>query len=169
MVAQTFDGDKIVQLYLQNKSSYEVARIVGCSQHTVMRYVTRAGVNRDIGEGTELAMPKPSKDPDAARDRARRRYQRITGRRLDVDEIVHHKDGNPFNNDMSNLEIMSRVEHTRLHNTKPFRGCCIEGCNRIHFGRGYCNLHYNRWRNGTPIKQNLYARPKRTRRGATSA
>ena len=36
------------------------------------------------------------------------------------DEVVHHKDGNPLNNELSNLEIMSRSEHMRHH--KPASG-----------------------------------------------
>jgi len=31
---------------------------------------------------------------------------------------VHHKDENKLNNDISNLEILSRAEHTSLHNNK---------------------------------------------------
>ena len=26
------------------------------------------------------------------------------------------------------------------------RTCSVEGCERSHFGRGYCNAHYKRWR-----------------------
>ncbi len=37
------------------------------------------------------------------------------GRRLTSDEIVHHVDGNPLNNDPRNLVILSRAEHTHLH------------------------------------------------------
>lgn len=39
------------------------------------------------------------------------------GRKLDSSEIVHHKDGNKRNNNISNLEIMSRSEHGKLHMT----------------------------------------------------
>ena len=28
------------------------------------------------------------------------------------------------------------------------RGCDIPGCPRKHFGKGLCNMHYNRKRNG---------------------
>jgi len=38
------------------------------------------------------------------------------GRRLEPYEIVHHKDGNRLNNEISNLEIMTFPEHTRHHN-----------------------------------------------------
>lgn len=37
------------------------------------------------------------------------------GRRLLQDEVVHHVDGDKQNNDINNLELMSRSEHTRLH------------------------------------------------------
>lgn len=38
------------------------------------------------------------------------------GRELYDWEVVHHKDDNKKNNDIENLEIMSRSDHTTLHN-----------------------------------------------------
>lgn len=36
--------------------------------------------------------------------------------KLSESNVVHHKDGNPSNNDISNLEILeSQSEHARLH------------------------------------------------------
>lgn len=40
------------------------------------------------------------------------------GRKLTADEIVHHVDHNPLNNDPDNLVLLSRSEHQRLH------ACC---------------------------------------------
>ena len=37
------------------------------------------------------------------------------GRKLSYNECVHHKDGNPRNNEISNLEIVDRAEHIRHH------------------------------------------------------
>jgi hypothetical protein len=37
------------------------------------------------------------------------------GRPLSYNEVVHHIDGNKLNNDLSNLEVMDRGEHIRLH------------------------------------------------------
>lgn len=37
------------------------------------------------------------------------------GRKLDSDEIVHHVDENRLNNSISNLQIMSNIEHLQLH------------------------------------------------------
>ena len=40
------------------------------------------------------------------------------GRKLMRDEVVHHIDGNPDNNDLSNLTIMSMSEHSKQHVTQ---------------------------------------------------
>ncbi len=37
------------------------------------------------------------------------------GRKLERDEHIHHKDGDKLNNKLENLELMSTVEHSRLH------------------------------------------------------
>ena len=37
------------------------------------------------------------------------------GRKLYRDEVVHHIDHNRSNNDINNLQLMSRKEHARLH------------------------------------------------------
>lgn len=36
-------------------------------------------------------------------------------RPLSSNEIVYHNDGNPFNNNINNLQIVSRSEHKRIH------------------------------------------------------
>ena len=41
--------------------------------------------------------------------------QNHIGRKLSTNEVVHHIDGNKLNNDISNLEIVSRSNHSRLH------------------------------------------------------
>lgn len=51
----------------------------------------------------------------------KKKHRLIMGEPKDM--VVHHKDGNKLNNDPSNLEIMSKVEHTRLHNTKRSKRC----------------------------------------------
>jgi hypothetical protein len=41
---------------------------------------------------------------------------------LDPSEVhVHHSDGDPFNNDPENLQVMTEVEHHRLHAEETFR------------------------------------------------
>lgn len=43
------------------------------------------------------------------------------GRKLLRTEEVHHRDGNKFNNEVENLQIMSKSEHSKLHWSKPER------------------------------------------------
>lgn len=45
----------------------------------------------------------------------RKVMENYLGRKLRPDEIVHHKDKNKLNNDISNLEIVTRSEHIKLH------------------------------------------------------
>lgn len=44
-----------------------------------------------------------------------RRAQEREGRLLSSDELVHHVDRDPLNNNPDNLVILSRTEHQRLH------------------------------------------------------
>jgi len=51
------------------------------------------------------------------------------GRWLTPEEIVHHIDENRVNNNFDNLEVMSRIEHSKLHHPltwdNSYRVCCI--------------------------------------------
>lgn len=53
--------------------------------------------------------------------RARREHRVIMEqhlkRRLEPWELVHHKDGNPNNNSIENLEVMEWGKHTTVHHT----------------------------------------------------
>ncbi len=54
------------------------------------------------------------------------------GRRLRSDEIVHHVDFNPMNNDPANLSILSHSEHTGLHALGKRRRWTLEEKLRAH-------------------------------------
>lgn len=41
--------------------------------------------------------------------------EKVVGRQLTKNEIVHHKDGNKQNNSLDNLEVLSKYEHQRVH------------------------------------------------------
>jgi HNH endonuclease len=41
--------------------------------------------------------------------------EQMLGRPLTSEEVVHHVDGDPLNNDPDNLVLLSRSEHQRLH------------------------------------------------------
>lgn len=42
------------------------------------------------------------------------------GRKLDFNEIVHHSNEDKLDNDPSNLKLMSRSEHAKLHSKPPY-------------------------------------------------
>lgn len=41
--------------------------------------------------------------------------EKILGHKLSSNEVVHHLDGNPQNNDVTNLIVLSRSKHSSLH------------------------------------------------------
>jgi len=43
-------------------------------------------------------------------------------RPLSSNEIVHHIDGNKLNNKPSNLQVVTKSEHWRIHNQKQIKG-----------------------------------------------
>lgn len=45
-------------------------------------------------------------------------YWQAYGVLPDASQIIHHKDGNKHNNSITNLELRSRGDHTKLHNIK---------------------------------------------------
>lgn len=45
-------------------------------------------------------------------------YQNYYGIEISKDMVIHHIDFNSLNNNIENLQMMSRKEHTKLHNSK---------------------------------------------------
>ena len=43
------------------------------------------------------------------------------GRKLNDNEIVHHIDGNKLNNDISNLKVMTKGEHSSFHRKEEIK------------------------------------------------
>ena len=52
------------------------------------------------------------------------------GRELRPDEVVHHVDGNPLNNDSHNLVILTRSEHMKIHKRRRRRRWTSHECQR---------------------------------------
>ena len=47
--------------------------------------------------------------------------EQYLGRKLNLNEIVHHKDGNKLNNNINNLEVMTASYHSKLHRKKDLK------------------------------------------------
>jgi hypothetical protein len=62
-------------------------------------------------------------------DKHHRIAQQVVGA-VDTDEVIHHVDEDPANNHPSNLRVMSRGEHGRLHH-QVWEMCLCEGCGEL--------------------------------------
>ena len=51
----------------------------------------------------------------------RRIMEVYLGRKLGKEEIVHHKNGNALDNQLVNLEVMSRADHIRVHDPRNWQ------------------------------------------------
>jgi hypothetical protein len=72
------------------------------------------------------------------------------GEYLSENDTVHHKDKNPLNNSMDNLEIISRGDHVRQHTIKYkediVRKCTCCGKDVVCTARQQKRRHSNRFR-----------------------
>jgi len=73
------------------------------------------------------------------------------GRKLHVDEVVHHIDGDTLNNNIDNLELIQRDAHTSKHLKKIFKCSVCGKLNNGKFSNGMCGRHAQQYRKGKLI------------------
>ena len=123
-----------------------VADILQITKSKVYKIICDLGISRTVGEGVSATYQHThtlSIKIEQSRERARRKVQRYLGRKLETWEDVHHKDENPLNNNIDNLQVLSHGDHTRLHKTGN-RKCGLTGCDRKHAAKGLCKFHWQR-------------------------
>ncbi len=108
------DKQKIRALYLDGHSTRSVAKTMNMSYSYVWRICK--DIARDRQTATRMVAKVTSNSPRSARARARRLMAYHVGRKLEIYEEVHHKDGDCTNNNIDNLEIRDSTEHRKLHN-----------------------------------------------------
>lgn len=67
-----------------------------------------------------MAKYKAIKVNGAKHDYHRWFMEQTLGRKLSSDEVVHHVNENKLDNDIGNLQIMTRSEHAKLHSKPPY-------------------------------------------------
>lgn len=55
----------------------------------------------------------------------RRVAEQVLGRKLNTNEVVHHLDGDPKNNSLDNLIVLSRSKHVSLHSYLRTQGAIL--------------------------------------------
>ena len=106
--------------------------------------------NRDCMKASFRSNPKTGKSWMTVHYHARNLLPEgsceLCGSNRNVD--VHHKDGNPQNNNINNLQRLCRSCHSKIHRAK---GTCVI-CGKPVKGYGYCNKHYIRYKkHGNPL------------------
>ena len=96
-------------VYERNESHKEISRIGGINSPSKFKKGHTVSLETRVKISNSKKKQKYSSPS----------YSRIIARKIvganGYDENVHHKDGNPLNNDPNNLVILKRSEHTKLH------------------------------------------------------
>lgn len=57
--------------------------------------------------------------------------ENILNRQLGPKEVVHHKDGDKFNNEYSNLEVLTNRKHSSVHKAVDMVECKCSVCGKV--------------------------------------
>jgi len=129
LIRKRHDEELLKEKYLkENETLVEIANEIGCSQSPVRKTLKEAGV--EMKTRSDYALPSLHVRPSGHvyisetlnRETSQVQLHRLTAiaeygweEVTQEDTVVHHKNCIPWDNRPSNLEVMQRDEHTRLH------------------------------------------------------
>lgn len=121
-----------VKLYTNGLSLRQTATNLNVSSSTIQRWLDQACVRlRDKSTAGILRNPPKSNHWRSSRQSSRKIIERHLGVKLSFNEVVHHKDEDYTNRELSNLEVMPRPKHSKMHNLgntyTPRKAKCING------------------------------------------
>ena len=100
-------------------------------------------------------------------------WERSTGQRIPLGHEIHHRDENPLNNSIDNLQLLSRLDHKRVHSGcelradgwwKPCRRCeQVHPIGAFRASRGWPDSYCK------PCRARMSVEHKRAKRAAQEA
>ena len=127
------DPVEMQRLYTSLQSTRAVAKHLGVWPGTVYKALRALGIPMRPPHAHPVALPKRGyrtaqvKRPGGSELLHRQIMEAHLGRVLEPVEHVHHIDGNPLNNDLSNLMVLHQSDHFRLHETNYTHQCLTCG------------------------------------------
>lgn len=94
---------------------FETTRNKFCCANCAKEYFKKNGVRKRNGYWYENGYKVLYLDGNKSIKEHIKVMEEYIGRKLEQNEVVHHIDFNRLNNDISNLKLMTRGEHSSLH------------------------------------------------------
>ena len=92
-----------------------------CSKECVYKYRIKNNSHKLYIEGQYWAGYEKGYNKKGNYKLHRKIMEEHLGRKLNLNEIVHHIDGNKLNNNIENLKVMTRGEHSRYHRLEEIK------------------------------------------------
>jgi hypothetical protein len=100
--------------YRAGMTSHQIAAYLGTCTYGAINWIVR-DIARPKGHRPGTILRPETPHADTSRRRARLLMERHLGCELDPSQHVHHVNGDPFDNRLENLTVISASDHGKLH------------------------------------------------------